>query len=465
MSLSDHRIHSEIERLAPKYQRAGPRYTSYPTAPHLSESFAFEEFDRHCAEQESTDQPLSLYAHIPFCRSICYYCACNKVVTRKSGASQEYLSAIAHELRRYQSWGLNQRLVTQLHWGGGTPTFLTDAELTQLMHLIARHYRLTDSPDREYSVEIDPRTVSKQTIALLRGLGFNRLSLGIQDFDPLVQKAINRVQPLSLVSELTTTIREHGFKSLSFDLIYGLPYQSEESIEVTLEQVIKLAPDRIACYNYAHLPSRFPSQRAIDRLSLPSASQRLRLQRLIDQTLEQSGYLLIGLDHYVRDTDELAVAQRTGRLQRNFQGYSLKSAQDMMGIGHSAISQIGDMIVQNARSLDHYLQKTQANISPLSRGLTLSQDDLIRRDIIMDICCKLEFSLMEVCERYGVSARWYLRDELQALQEYIKDGLIESTPAGFRLTAVGRHFLRNICMVFDAKLEQTPAAIQYSQTV
>ena len=461
---SDH-IQSEVERLAPKYQRPGPRYTSYPTAPHLNESFNKDAFASACKHLASSKKSLSLYVHIPFCRSICYYCGCNKVVTRTPGASQEYLSALSNELNGYQDWGLKQRVVSQLHWGGGTPTYLNDAELTQLMHLIARHYQLTDSPDREYSIEIDPRTVSKETIALLRGLGFNRLSLGIQDFDPLVQKSINRVQPYQMVADLTNSIREHGFRSLSFDLIYGLPHQSEQSFRTTLAKVIELSPDRIACYNYAHLPNRFPSQRAIDRLTLPSAAQRLRLQRLIDNTLENSGYVLIGLDHYVKQTDELALAHKEGRLQRNFQGYSLKSAEDMMGIGHSAISQIGDMIVQNARALDDYLKKTQAHEPPISRGLQLTQDDLLRRDIIMDICCKLEFSLADICERYQCHAETYLQKEIQDLQEFIADGLITESSKGYHLTDVGRHFLRNICMVFDAWLEQTPVDIKYSKTV
>lgn len=465
MSQNATHLQADIERLAPKYQRPGPRYTSYPTAPHLSEAFAIKQFEARCAQADQRDLPLSLYVHVPFCRSICYYCACNKVVTRTPGAGQEYLNALDKELTRYRDWGLNQRLVSQLHWGGGTPTYLSDAELTQLMHLIARNYQLTDASDREYSIEIDPRTVSKQTIALLRGLGFNRLSLGIQDFDPLVQTAINRVQPYEMVADLTHSIREHGFKSLSFDLIYGLPHQSERSFSKTLAQVIQLEPDRIACYNYAHLPNRFTSQRAIDRLTLPSATQRLRLQRLIDTTLADSGYILIGLDHYVKTTDELSVAQREGRLQRNFQGYSLKSAEDMMGIGHSAISQIGDMIVQNARNLNDYLGKTQANESPISRGLRLTQDDLLRRDIIMDICCKLEFSLSEICHRHGYQAQSYLKKEIEDLQEFIADGLINKTNSGYRLTTLGRHFLRNICMVFDAWLEQTPVDIKYSKTV
>ena len=456
---------SEIERLAPKYQRPGPRYTSYPTAPHLTESFDVTQFVAQCANADQSDQSLSLYVHVPFCRSICYYCGCNKVVTRKPGVGQTYLAGLSKEVTRYRDWGLNQRVISQLHWGGGTPTYLSDAEMTQLMHLIARNYRLTDSPNREYSIEIDPRTVTKETIALLRGLGFNRLSLGIQDFDPFVQTAINRIQPYELVADLTHTIREHGFNSLSFDLIYGLPHQSEQSFSKTLSKVLLLAPDRIACYNYAHLPNRFKSQRAIDRLTLPSAAQRLRIQQLIDSTLQASGYVLIGLDHYVKTTDELALAQAEGRLQRNFQGYSLKSAEDMMGLGHSAISQVGDMIVQNARNLDDYLRKTQANELPISRGLKLTQDDLLRREVIMEICCKLEFSLTEICHRYHYQAETYLEKEIQDLQEFIADGLITESHSVYHLTGLGRHFLRNICMVFDAWLDQTPVDIKYSKTV
>jgi len=333
------------------------------------------------------------------------------------------------------------------------------------MHLLARHFKLSNATDREYSVEIDPRTVDSKSIALLRGLGFNRLSLGIQDFNPMVQQAINRVQPFEPVRQLTQTIRDHNFKSLSFDLIYGLPHQSEQTMAETLERVIELSPDRIACYNYAHLPNRFPSQRAIDRLTLPTAAQRLRLQMMIDRTLEDSGYELLGLDHYVKRSDELSLARKLGGLQRNFQGYSLKTTEDMLGLGHSAISQIGRFIVQNQRSLDTYVETVKHRERPWERGLELAKNDLIRRDIIMDICCKLGFSPDEVCARYGESARYYFSEELAALQTFVTDGLLLHDKGKYEVTGLGRHFLRNICMTFDAWLDRTPVDIKYSKTV
>ncbi len=467
MSSSSSNLADRIAALAPKYQRAGPRYTSYPTAPHMREDFPTEAFESICATQsgDTLNQPLSLYVHIPFCESICYYCACNKVVTRKPNAGYRYLSTLSKELDRYQAWNLNQREVTQLHWGGGTPTYLSAHELTQLMHLLARHYSLSNAPDREYSIEIDPRTVDGQTIALLKGLGFNRLSLGIQDFDPVVQKAINRIQPFEQVAALTKEIREHNFVSLSFDLIYGLPHQSVASFDRTLEQVIELGPDRIACYNYAHLPQRFPSQRVIGRLSLPSAEQKLLLQQRIDAVLESSGYELIGLDHYVKKHDELAIARRNNTLQRNFQGYSLKKATDMISLGHSAISQVGDMIVQNARNLETYYARLESDQTSIERGLRLTKDDLIRRDIIMDICCRLEFSPHSVCEQYQEDAHEYLKKEMETLHQFVHDGLLQTHQQTFKLTHIGRYFLRNICMVFDAWLEHTPSGVNYSKTI
>jgi oxygen-independent coproporphyrinogen-3 oxidase len=432
----------------------------------MRSDFEFERFEARCAGDDAHEsESLSLYVHIPFCRSICYYCACNKVVTRKTEVGAEYLRSLERELEGYSGWGLRNREISQLHWGGGTPTFLSHSELTQLMHLLARHFKLSNATDREYSVEIDPRTVDSQSIALLRGLGFNRLSLGIQDFDPMVQQAINRLQPFEQVRQLTQAIRDHNFKSLSFDLIYGLPHQSERTMAKTLERVIELSPDRIACYNYAHLPNRFPSQRAIDRLTLPTAAQRLRLQMMIDRTLEDSGYDLLGLDHYVKRSDELSLARKLGRLQRNFQGYSLKTTEDMLGLGHSAISQIGQFIVQNQRSLDTYTATVNHRERPWERALELTKDDLIRRDIIMDICCKLRFSPEQVCERYGESARHYLSEELVALQTFVTDGLLLQDRGKYEVTGLGRHFLRNICMTFDAWLDRTPVDIKYSKTV
>ena len=292
----------------------------------------------HSAHGLDSIEPLSLYVHIPFCKDICYYCACNKIVTRDGEASRRYLDMLRREIAMQSTLHGRQRPVRQMHWGGGTPTFLDSAELTELMHELASHFQLLDGGFREYTIEIDPRTVETSQVALFKGLGFNRISLGIQDFDPLVQKSINRQQSYSAVHELVHEIREHQFRSLSFDLIYGLPHQDVYTMETTLEKVLELRPDRIACFNYAHLPERFPSQRAIDRLTLPSVEQKLALQELIAGKLSRNGYLHIGLDHYVLPADDLAIAQQQGRLQRNFQGYSVQMATDLVGLGVSAIT-------------------------------------------------------------------------------------------------------------------------------
>ncbi len=307
--------------LAQKYACQGPRYTSYPTAPQFRQDFPLDRYRAWQAEDgDHKRAPLSLYLHVPFCNDICYYCACNKIVTRQKGVAQRYLGHLQREIEMQSELVGHQRPITQMHWGGGTPTYLDNAQITELMHMLASHFRLLDKGYREYSIEIDPRTISHATVALLKGVGLYRISLGIQDFDPMVQMAINRIQPYAEVASLVDCIRAHGFRSLSFDLIYGLPHQDRHTIVETLRKVITLRPDRIACYNYAHLPERFTSQRAIDRLTLPEPQEKLLLHEIISHTLQDAGYLHIGMDHYVLPNDELAIAQGEGRLQRNFQG-------------------------------------------------------------------------------------------------------------------------------------------------
>ena len=385
--------------LVSKYAGNGPRYTSYPTAPQLREDFDLESFLADCgASSKSCQSPLSLYVHVPFCRDICYYCACNKIVTRDCSASRRYLDAMHREIAMLAPLHGSSRPVRQMHWGGGTPTYLDHAELTELMHELASNFQLLDKGHREYSIELDPRTTGKGCIALLKGLGFNRISLGIQDFDPLVQKAVNRVQPLAMVRDLVEQIRRYGFRSLSFDLIYGLPHQDQYTMEATLAKVLALRPDRIACYNYAHLPERFSSQRAIDRLSLPSPQKKLAIQGLIADMLQAGGYRHIGLDHYVLPEDDLALAQQQGHLQRNFQGYSIQMADDLIGIGVSAISQIGDFYVQNARVLDEYYCLLLQDRLPLSRGYRLNREDKLRRHVIMELICNLYLDITD-CEQ------------------------------------------------------------------
>ncbi len=455
--------------LAARYACSGPRYTSYPTAPQFRKDFPLAQYLAwQNRDGDHKRAPLSLYVHLPFCHDICYYCACNKIVTRKPGVARAYLDHLEREIERQADIVGHRRPITQMHWGGGTPSYLDNAELTELMHTLASHFRLLDKDYREYSIEIDPRTVEIDTIALLKGVGFNRVSLGIQDFDPQVQKAVNRIQPYSQVTALVDAIRAHGFRSLSFDLIYGLPHQDRLTMQETLRRVVSLRPDRIACYNYAHLPERFVSQRAIDRLTLPEPGEKLLLQQIISHTLQDAGYIHIGMDHYVLPTDELAIAQREGRLQRNFQGYSLRMADDLLGLGVSAISQIGDFYLQNDRNLDTYYQHIEDGGVPIDRGCKVTSEDKLRRHVIMTLISDLKLELPECNQQFGIDFGTHFQRELEALRPLQEDGLITLDEREIRVTDRGRPFLRNICMPFDAYLgahqgDQPPP--RYSATV
>jgi oxygen-independent coproporphyrinogen-3 oxidase len=444
--------------LVRKYAGSGPRYTSYPTAPQFSDSFPVEDFITSVRNRASQD-PLSLYVHIPFCQDICYYCACNKVVTRQPGSARRYLDMLRVEIEQQSELHGSSRPIRQMHWGGGSPTYLDNAEVTELMHELATHFQLLSTGIREYSIELDPRTTAPGAVALMKGLGFNRVSLGIQDFDPLVQKAINRVQPLGMVRKLVEQIRHFDYRSISFDLIYGLPHQDRFTMDATLDKVIAMRPDRIACFNYAHLPQRFSSQRAIDRLTLPSPGEKLTLQAQIADKLNDAGYRHIGLDHYVLPTDDLAVAQTRGTLQRNFQGYSLHLADDLLGLGVSSISQIGDCYVQSTRQLDDYYRSLEKGELPIRRGYRLTREDKLRRHIIMELICNLHLDIA-ACELPEGDTFWqHFAAESGQLQEMARDGLLELTDGAMRVTERGRPFLRNVCMVFDQYLTpQTDAA-------
>ncbi len=427
------------------------------------EDFGQDQFDNwlHTSDDRK-NAPLSVYVHLPFCQDICYYCGCNKIVTREKNAARDYLRRLQVEIQLQSQLVGSSRPVTQMHWGGGTPNYLDNAEITELMHMLASHFHLLDKGYREYSIEVDPRTIDNDTIALLKGLGFNRISLGIQDFDPLVQKAINRIQPYQQIVPLVECIRDNDFRSLSFDLIYGLPHQDRHTIEESLRKVITLRPDRIACYNYAHLPERFSSQRAIDRLSLPQPQEKLLLQRIISHRLQEAGYLHIGLDHYVLPHDELAVAQREGRLQRNFQGYSLDMAEDLLGLGVSAISQLGNFYVQNERDLSSYYARIDQGLPATVRGCKVNEDDKLRRFIIMSLICELSLDIAECNLRFGIDFYAKFHREIQTMRAMEADGLLQVNAEEIRVNERGRAFLRNICMLFDAYLENSPGATQSS---
>lgn len=448
-----------------KYDVAGPRYTSYPTAPHFSDLYTINDYqDELLSQKNNSIAPLSLYVHIPFCRNICYYCACNKIVTRDSNASREYLQRLNKEIEMQAKLAGQIRPVTQLHFGGGTPTFLNNAEITELMHHLGKYFKLTDSPDREYSIEIDPRTVNQDTLALLKGLGFNRLSFGVQDFDPDVQEAIHRIQSFKMLQTLTNTARLYQFKSVSYDLIYGLPMQNLQSLANTLEQVLELAPDRIAFYNYAHLPERFSSQRAIDRHTLPSAAERLEMLALISDVLTTAGYLYIGMDHFVKPNDELAIAQQEGKLQRNFQGYSTCLAPDLIGLGVSSISSLSNSYAQNEKDLDLYYQRIDHNELAICKGLKLNTDDKIRRHVISELICNLHLDIKFVEKRYNIVFSDYFTQALELLKNHQKDGLIDIGSDKIIVTEKGQAMLRNICMTFDAYLNSNTQA-RYSNAL
>lgn len=438
--------------LLAKYDVQGPRYTSYPTALQFSDDFKSRLFEEYVKSRPVSISPLSLYVHIPFCEDICYYCACNKVVTKQKDKAREYLNYLHKEIELRGKLHGKTRPITQLHWGGGTPTFLNAAEMTELMYALSRHFNLTDADSREYSIEIDPRTVSNETLALLKGLGFNRLSFGVQDFDPFVQHAINRTQSFTMVQRLVEAAKTYQFKSINFDLIYGLPNQSVNSLKETLRQVIELSPNRIAAYNYAHLPNRFKAQKQIDRHALPSAEEKLAMLSLINEKLSGSGYRFIGMDHFVKPDDELAIAQDKGYLQRNFQGYSTNLAHDLIGLGVSAISHIDHCFAQNDKNIEQYYTALHAEELPIARGIICNDEDELRSGVIMQLICNMHLDIDEYEKRHQIIFSEHFAHEVTALTSFAKDGLLTVDSKAITIHEAGRPMLRNICMVFDTYL-------------
>lgn len=436
-----------------RYDVRSPRYTSYPTALQFRDDFGPENYVAWWPHADSDTSPLSLYVHIPFCRDICYYCACNKIVTRRPEDARRYLDYLKKEIALQAAVVGSKRPVMQLHLGGGTPTHFSGAELTELVYALASHFNLVNDEAREYSIEIDPRTVDRGMLALLKGLNFNRISFGVQDFDVRVQQAINRTQPFHMLADLTSAARAFHFSSINYDLIYGLPLQTVASFTNTLRCVIGLRPDRIALYNYAHLPERFPSQRPLDRLERLNAQSKLTLLELAGEMLIDAGYVAIGMDHFVLPNDALAVAQQQHSLERNFQGYSTSHAPDLVGLGVSAIGSTSHGYAQNAKDLPAYYQLLDANQLPVVKGLLLSDDDRVRKFVIMQIICNLSLDLAELKRRYALDFFDYFASEQEALQGLQSDGLITLDRNELIVTSSGRPFLRNICMIFDRYLQ------------
>jgi oxygen-independent coproporphyrinogen-3 oxidase len=432
----------------------GPRYTSYPTADRFVDSFGEAEYRaalRSRREGPTRDAPISLYVHVPFCESVCYYCACNKVITKHHERAAEYLDALDAEIALVARSLGNEQRVSQLHFGGGTPTFLSDAELERVMLSLHRAFDVVAGA--ELSIEVDPRTVTPQRLAHLRALGFNRASFGVQDFDPDVQKAVHRVQPFESVRDLVASARALRFDSINADLIYGLPLQTATSFARTVEQIGELRPDRIALYAYAHLPQRFKPQRRIVPAELPDGARRVAMLGSAVRGFLERGYTHVGMDHFALPDDALAVAKREGRLQRNFQGYSTQPDCDLVAFGVSAIGRVGASYHQNAKTLPEYYEALAAGRLPVVRGLALDADDLLRRDVIMTIMCqgRLDFAAIE--RSHGVDVAERFAAELAALEPLVDAGLVERDAAAIRVTTPGWYVVRAIAMVFDRHLQ------------
>ena len=453
--------------LLSRFDVPGPRYTSYPTADRFVEAFTQEDLLQALTLRNQglgqKNKPLSIYVHIPFCESLCYYCACNKIITKHHEKAEPYLRYLAKEVELYTSAMGRGQSVSQLHLGGGTPTFLSNDELRELMSVLKRSFNFVAGG--EYSVEVDPRTVNHERLALLYELGFNRLSFGVQDFDPEVQKAVHRIQPVEKVFDLVASARQLGFESVNFDLIYGLPKQTPESFDRTVQQINALRPDRIALYAYAHLPERFKPQRRILASELPVASSKIAMLSRSMDALMNAGYVYVGMDHFALPDDALAVAKRQGRLHRNFQGYSTQPDCDLLGLGVSAIGRMGGTFSQNAKTMEEYVDMLDHGQLPIVKGLALTRDDLIRRAWIMAIMCQGHVQFDSFNEAWLVDAKKYFATELSQLETLQTQGLVELSDGGLQVTPMGWFFVRGVAMVFDKYLQADRNRTRFSKII
>lgn len=448
-----------------KFDVNGPRYTSYPTADRFVEAFGGEAYCDWLSKRNigAFTRPLSLYFHIPFCNTICYYCACNKIITKDHGRSAKYLNYLEKELAMQAAALEGSNEVIQLHWGGGTPTFLSHDEIRQLMRATRKHFKLLDNG--EFSIEVDPRKVDNATVALLGEQGFNRMSVGVQDFDEVVQKAVNRIQSEEETRSVIEAARANGFKSVSVDLIYGLPKQNVIGFNRTLERVLDMNPDRLSIYNYAHLPTLFKPQRRIIDSDLPSADAKLQILSLAIKKLTDAGYVYIGMDHFAKPDDELAVAQRQGRLHRNFQGYSTYADCDLMAFGVSAIGKVGPTYSQNVKTLEEYYDRLDADVLPVFRGIELTADDILRRSIIQALMCHFQLSIESIESAHLIDFHSYFADELSELRTMEQAGLIRIDKEWISIQPVGRMLVRAISMVFDRYLRADRQRTRYSKVI
>ena len=454
-------------QLLTRFDVPGPRYTSYPTADRFVEAFGEADYVQALTQRQSgsvgKQPPLSLYVHIPFCESLCYYCACNKIITKDHGRSAKYLKYLAKEIEMQAACLEGSRQVTQLHLGGGTPTFLSHDEMRELMAAVREHFTLV--PNGEYSIEVDPRKVDFDTVKLLADLGFNRMSVGVQDFAEDVQAAVNRIQSVDETRLVIDAARATGFKSVSMDLIYGLPKQNVISFNRTLEQVLDISPDRISLYSYAHLPGLFKPQRRINSGDMPTADTKLQLLQLGIRRLTEAGYVYIGMDHFAKPDDELTVAQRQGRLHRNFQGYSTQAECDLLAFGVSAIGKIGPVYAQNVKTLDEYYDALDQGRLPIVRGLALNRDDILRRSVIMAIMCQGELDFEAMGDAHLIDFKSHFSRELERLGEMVAMGLVRLSDSSLEVTEQGWYFVRAIAMTFDKYLQSDQDRARFSKII
>ena len=453
--------------LIKRYDIAGPRYTSYPTAVQFMEGFDAEAYRRYttASNNELIPKPLSLYVHLPFCHSLCYYCGCMKKVTRHAEQGERYLEHLAREVEMQGNLFDHDREVVQLHFGGGTPTYHDDEQLRALMASLGRHFSLSTDEGREYSIEVDPRTVTMDRLGQLAEMGFNRISLGVQDIDPRVQKAVNRIQDTQATIEMIEGSRALGFNSVSIDLIYGLPLQTVESFGRTIDTLVEARPNRLAVYNYAHLPHIFRAQRMIDAKDIPSPETKLELMELTIRRLTEHGYVYIGMDHFALPDDELTIAQREGGLQRNFQGYSTRRECDLVGIGVSAIGKVGDCYAQNLKDIRTWQSAVAEGQLPIWRGVSLTTEDRLRRSVIEAIMCHGEINFDRFENNFAIDFHDHFALELSQLEQLAEDGLIEMGNDEFHATPEGRLLLRAIAMIFDEYLQAPQSEPKFSRVI
>lgn len=448
-----------------RYGGRGPRYTSYPTALQFSDQLTADDYLQNALASNANDVPLSLYVHIPFCHALCYYCGCNKIVTNNQARVQQYLKNLYREIDMQAALFERNRKVEQLHFGGGTPTYLDAQQLGDLMQKLRSAFNFDESDQHEFSIEVDPRTVDREAIRRLTELGFNRLSLGVQDFDPVVQEAVNRIQTPAEVQTLVSESRLSGFKSISFDLIYGLPHQTVASFDQTLNLVTEMRPDRIAVYNYAHLPQRFKGQRMINADDIPTPETKLDiLHRTID-SLGEAGYIYIGMDHFALPDDDLVKARQEGTLQRNFQGYSTHRNCDLIGLGVSSISSIGNVYAQNSVTTMEYEALLEQGQLPVRKGIAVDADDLLRAEVIQALMCYDSLDFDEFGVKQDIDFRHYFADEIKRLKPLAADGLVIVDENRIHITAKGRLLLRSIAMVFDRYINPDEESTQFSKAI